>query len=86
LGYLGIGAWRGPLGPLNRERKKGKPTAFDDTQLGDWLIELVADGSGDFLCALAEAVVMADAVEYAVVRPALIELKRRHDLTSGARK
>ena len=53
---------------------KHKPIAFDDSDLGDWLIDLIADGSENFLCALAEAVMNADAEDYAIIRPALIEL------------
>jgi hypothetical protein len=57
---------------------KGKLIAFNDTELGDWLIDLIEDGAEDFLCALAEAVVTADAEDYRVIRPGLIELKRKH--------
>jgi len=57
---------------------KDKLIAFDDTELSDWLIDLIADGSEDFLCAFAEAVVTADAEDYSVIRPGLIELKRKY--------
>jgi len=53
-------------------------TAFDDNELGNWLIDLIADGSDLFLCALAEAVVAADPADYDVIRPALIELKHKY--------
>jgi hypothetical protein len=52
--------------------------AFEDRELGNWLIDLIADGSDSFLCALAEAVVTAGAADYDVIRPALIKLKRRY--------
>jgi hypothetical protein len=57
---------------------KGKRIAFDDSELADWLIDLIADGPQNFLQALAEAVVTADADDYGVIRPALVELRRRH--------
>ena len=57
---------------------KGKPIVFDDSELGDWLIGLIEDGSNEFLSALAEAVVTADAEHYGVLRPALVELKRKY--------
>ena len=53
-------------------------TAFDDSELGSWLIDLIADGSDIFLCALAEAVVTADPANYDVIRPALIELRHKY--------
>ncbi len=56
----------------------GKLIAFDDSELGTWLIELIADESDNFLCALAEAVVTANAADYDVIRPALLELKRKY--------
>jgi hypothetical protein len=55
-----------------------KLIAFDDSELGNWLIDLIADGSDSFLGALAEAVVMAGAADYDVLRPALIELNRKY--------
>jgi hypothetical protein len=61
-----------------REEMNDQPAAFDDRELRDWLIELIADGPENFLCALAEAVVTADANDYRVIRPALIELKRKY--------
>jgi len=61
-----------------------KRIAFDDSELGNWLIDLIADGSDNFLCALAEVIVTADAADYDVIRPALIELKRKYD--NGGRR
>lgn len=55
-----------------------KVTALDDTEVGDWLIALIEEGSDSFLCALAEAALTADAEDYRVIRPALIELKRKY--------
>lgn len=52
--------------------------AFDDNELGSWLIDLIADGSDIFLCALAEAVVTANPADYDVIRPALSELKNKY--------
>jgi hypothetical protein len=57
---------------------KDKLIAFDDNKLGDWLIDLIADGSENFLSALAEAVVTADAEDYSIIRRGLIELKRKY--------
>jgi len=59
------------------EEMNDKVIALDDGELSNWLIDVIADGSDYFLCALAEAVVTADAADYDVLRPALIELKRR---------
>jgi hypothetical protein len=60
------------------EDMKGNPVAFDDRELSDWLISLIENGSENFLGALADAVVTADADDYRILRPALIELKRRY--------
>jgi len=57
---------------------KDKPIAFDDRELRDWLIELIEDGSQDFLSALAEVAVTANAEEYCVIRPALLEFRRKY--------
>jgi len=57
---------------------KDKPTAFDDRELSDWLTDLIADGSQDFLSALAEVAVSADAEEYGLIRPALVEFRRKY--------
>lgn len=39
---------------------------------------LGGERSGHFLCALAEAVMKADAEDYSVIRPALMNLKRKY--------
>lgn len=52
--------------------------ALDDTELGAWVMALGAERSGHFLCALAEAVMKADAEDYSVIRPALMNLKRKY--------
>jgi hypothetical protein len=57
---------------------KDKLIAFDDTEVSDWLMDLIEDGSKNFLSAFAEAVVTADAEDYSVIRPGLIELKRKY--------
>lgn len=57
--------------------------AFDDTELRDWLIDLIANSSQDFLCALAEAAINASSEDYLVVRPALIDLKRKYKRTNA---
>jgi hypothetical protein len=60
------------------EEMKDKPTAFDDRELSDWLMDLIADGSQNFLSALAEVAVTADAEDYGVIRPALVEFRRKY--------
>ena len=62
----------------NGEEMKDQLTAFDDLELSDWLIDLIADGSQDFLSALAEVAVTADAEDYGVIRPALVEFRRKY--------
>lgn len=57
--------------------------AFDDDELRDWLMECVAEGSEIFLCAIAETAVAAIAEDYLVIRPALLELRRKYE-TKGA--
>ena len=57
---------------------KDKLIAFDDTEVSDWLMDLIEDGSKNFLSAFAEAVVTADAEDYSVIRLGLIELKRKY--------
>ncbi len=62
------------------EQVKGKDAliAFDDKELSTWVMRLGEERSGRFLCALAEAVMKADADDYSVIRPALLDLKRKH--------
>ena len=57
---------------------KDKLIAFDDSELSDWVLTLGEERSGRFLCALAEAVMKADPEEYSVIRPALVNLKRKY--------
>jgi hypothetical protein len=54
-------------------------TAFDDNELRNWLMECIAEGSEVFLCAIAEAAVAAIAEDCLVIRPALLELRRKHE-------
>jgi hypothetical protein len=58
--------------------------AFDDTELNEWLMQAIEEGSGQFLPALAEAAVIACAEEYCLVRPVLINLKRKYSFQSPA--
>ena len=60
--------------------------AFEDNELNEWLIEAIADGSGQSLTALAEAAVVACAEDHSLVSPVLIDLKRKHQLDSPARE
>ncbi|HET6179333.1 MAG TPA: hypothetical protein VFE61_20565 [Candidatus Sulfotelmatobacter sp.] len=61
------------------EQVEGKDTliAFDDKELSAWVMRFGEERSGRFLCALAEAVMKANAEEYSVIRPALLDLKHR---------
>ena len=45
-------------------------TALDDEELSNWLMECIEDASENFLCAVAEAAVAANAEDYLVIRPA----------------
>lgn len=53
-------------------------TALDDRKLSEWVMALGGERSGHFLCALAEAVMKADAEDYSVIRPTLMNLKRKY--------
>jgi hypothetical protein len=57
--------------------------AFDDKELSAWVMRLGEERSGRFLCALAEAVMKANAEEYSVIRPALLDLKHRRRHRGG---
>ena len=57
---------------------RDKLIAFDDSELIDWLVDLIESGSDSFLNLLAEAALTADAEDYCVIRPGLTELKRKH--------
>lgn len=59
--------------------------AFDDTELNDWLMGLIANESAGFLSALAEAVITADAEDYSMIRPGLMALKHKHSDSSSER-
>ncbi len=52
--------------------------AFEDTELRDWLIQIIDEDPGKFLCALAEAALTASAEDYSLVRPVLMNFKRKH--------
>lgn len=55
-------------------------TALDDNELVDWLMQCIEDASENFLCAVAEAAVAANAEEYLVIRPALLALRRKRGM------
>ena len=55
---------------------KYRVTAYDDRALIDWLLELIEEGSPDFLSFLAEAAILASPGEYAIIRPSLLLLKQ----------
>jgi hypothetical protein len=68
--------------PANNSARTDRPeqlTAFDDDELREWLMECIAEGSQIFLCAIAEAAVAAIAEDYVVIRPALLELRRKNE-------
>jgi hypothetical protein len=67
------------------QEMKDKLIAFDDRELRDWLISLIEDGPAYFLCALSEAAVTPNAEDYNLIRPALIELKRKYRLEAQKR-
>ena len=71
--------------PAEARRDEARLIAFEDTELNEWLIEAIADGSGQFLPALAEAAVVACAEDYSLVRPVLIDLKRKYCFANSAR-
>jgi len=52
--------------------------AFDDGALIGWLLELIEEPAPQFLSFLAEAAILADREEYAILRPGLLVLKRKH--------
>lgn len=57
--------------------------AFEDAELNDWLIQAIEGGPGQFLPALAEAVVTASPEDYSLVRPALMSLRRKYGFVSA---
>ncbi len=57
--------------------------AFEDAELNDWLIQAIEEGPGQFLPALAEAVVTASPEDYSLLRPALMSLRRRYCFVSA---
>jgi len=61
-----------------RAKRKDALIAFDDKELSAWVMRLGEERSARFLCALAEAVMKADADDYSLIRPALLDLKRKH--------
>lgn len=54
-------------------------SGHDDFELTDWLLVVVNDGlAGDFLKFLAMAALRADHENYPILRPALLEIKKRY--------
>ncbi|HEU5400569.1 MAG TPA: hypothetical protein VFU86_04380 [Terriglobales bacterium] len=53
--------------------------ALDDSELADWLMGCIAEGSDNFLCAVAEAAIAANAEDYIFMRPTLLALRRKYD-------
>lgn len=58
--------------------------AFEDEELSNWLMSVIEEQSPGFLCLLAEAVMAASPEEYAILRPVLIQLKRRRAAFASA--
>ncbi|MGC2659636.1 MAG: hypothetical protein WA324_16885 [Bryobacteraceae bacterium] len=52
--------------------------AFDDGEISGWLLKLAENPSGQFLDALSEAVLKATDEDHCIIRPALIQLKRKY--------
>jgi hypothetical protein len=61
-----------------KKENSGTRTAFDDREVSEWVMAHGEECSGRFLCALAEAVMKADAEDYSIIRPALLKLKRKY--------
>jgi hypothetical protein len=61
-----------------RAGAKDKLILFDDVEMSEWLLKLTDNSSGQFLHALSDAVLKATDEEYAIIRPALMDLKRKH--------
>jgi hypothetical protein len=72
-----------PMVHSSRNHGSIELTAFDDDELSEWLTDVIAEGSQDFLAALAELAISADPENYVVIRPALVELKRKHHASSA---
>jgi hypothetical protein len=77
------GAGKAKIGPDSKSDAirlgaKDKLILFDDVEMSEWLLKLTDNSSGQFLHALSEAVLKASDEEYAIIRPALMDLKRRH--------
>lgn len=74
----GITAMNAGTHLLGGRRWEDQVIAFEDMELNEWLIQAIEEGAGQFLPALAEAVVKACPEDYSLVRPALMNLKRRY--------
>ena len=51
---------------------------MDNREISEWLTAIGSAGPGDFLCALSEVVLKADDEDYSIIRPALMNLKRKY--------
>ena len=69
--------------PPKLRRWEGSVIAFDDAELNEWLLQAIEENNGEFISAMAEAVVMACAEDYTLVRPALMRLKRKYRVVSS---
>ena len=50
----------------------------NDRDVTEWLLQLSSSRSEHFLCALSDAVMRADDDDYSIIRPALMDLKRKY--------
>ena len=76
--HEGITAMNAGTHLLEGRRWEDQVIAFEDIELNEWLIQAIEEGAGQFLPALAEAVVKACPEDYSLLRPALMNLKRRY--------
>ncbi|MGB7438659.1 MAG: hypothetical protein WBR26_03820 [Candidatus Acidiferrum sp.] len=58
--------------------------AFEDSELHEWLMQVIEEDSGQFLAALAEAAVTACPEDYSLVRPALMDLRDKYCFVSSS--
>ncbi|MGH7936663.1 MAG: hypothetical protein ACREF8_06610, partial [Chthoniobacterales bacterium] len=56
----------------------GKMIWQEDSDLMDWLLGIRPKNAGDFLQSVAMAAMRADAQNYMILRPALLELKAKY--------
>ena len=51
---------------------------MDNKEMSELLRTIGATRHGDFLCALSDVVIKADDEDYSIIRPALMNLKRKY--------